>query len=133
NVLRLRDQKQLDFEELSDYLQSAKLEHERTLHPRLAERGMDLRNYINDKINDIRGVDQEKARQDKIVRLDSKIKELEDEVGKSHFISESFSAQVVKEYHAFQQAKAIEMKESLAAYTDAHVEFYKQVGSGGPL
>lgn len=50
---------------------------------------------------------------------------------KSNDISNLFSAQVAKEFETFQQAKAIELKDSLAAYTDAHVEFYKEVGLVG--
>lgn len=46
------------------------------MHPRLANSGIDLRHFFNDKINDMRGVDQERARQDRIVRLDQRIMEV---------------------------------------------------------
>jgi len=55
--------------------------------------------------------------------------QLSREVDNSHDESNGFSEEVVKEYDIFSQAKADEMKEYLLAYTDSHVEFFKEVNS----
>ena len=82
-VLRLRDQKQLDFEELSDYLSQLSLERDR-----LAARsglgggvvgpsGLGLGAYIRDRVEAIRGnVDDDRTRVEKMKKLDVKIKEV---------------------------------------------------------
>ncbi len=82
-VLRLRDQKQLDFEELSEYMTQVSLERDR-----LAARaglgggvapatGLGLGAYIRDRVEAIRGnVDDDKSRVDKMKKLDAKIREV---------------------------------------------------------
>jgi sorting nexin-4 len=52
---------------------------------------------------------------------------LKREVESSNDISEKFSEEVIKEYEVFQAIKTVELKDSLLAYTDRHVEFYRQV------
>jgi sorting nexin-4 len=82
-VLRLRDQKQLDFEELSEYMTQVSLERDR-----LAARaglgggvapatGLGLGAYIRDRVEAIRGnVDDDRSRVDKMKKLDAKIREV---------------------------------------------------------
>jgi sorting nexin-4 len=52
---------------------------------------------------------------------------LKQEVVSSNDVSEKFSDEVVKEYEVFQTIKTAELKDSLLAYADKHVEFYRQV------
>lgn len=122
NVLKLRDQKQLDFEELSEYLQSTVTERERLAAHRITGIG----SYLREKVDDLRGLDQERVRQERIRKLDTKITELQEAVENAHDVSQAFSDNVADEYELFQAAKTVEMKESLLEYTTAHVEFYKK-------
>lgn len=76
-MLKLRDQKQLDFEELSDYLQATITEREKTLHPRPGEGGgYNLTGYFTGKLNEVRGADADKIRREKVLRLDEQIREV---------------------------------------------------------
>jgi sorting nexin-4 len=75
DVLKARDQKQLDFEELSRYLDQAVLEKERTLHPRFSDRG-NITEYVADKINEVRGISMQQAKREKLARLERKIDEV---------------------------------------------------------
>ena len=75
--MRARDQKQLDFEELSAYLHRTIQERERTMHPgRHLDGGINISELLTDKINEVRGIDMERARREKLVRLERKINEV---------------------------------------------------------
>ncbi|CAB4409033.1 unnamed protein product [Rhizophagus irregularis] len=121
NVLKLRDQKQVDFEELSEYLQGALIEKENLVSTGKGSTG--LSSFLVDYI---KNVDQEQAKKERLQKLDAKITELKREVESSNDISEKFSDEIVKEYEVFQNIKTVELKDSLLAYTDRHVEFYRQ-------
>ncbi|KAG2184622.1 hypothetical protein INT43_000535 [Umbelopsis isabellina] len=128
-TLRVRDQKQVDFEELSNYLQHTVAEREKTLHPgrRLeGSGGVNITGFLADKVKEVRGVDMVQAKQEKLERLEQKIKELQEEVARSNDLSNMFSTQVMKEFQVFERAKAAELRNGLLDYTDCHIEFYKQ-------
>lgn len=72
--MKLRDQKQLDFEELSEYLQSSLVEREKILHPRPGD--YNLTDYVTGKLNEVRGGDADKLRREKILRLNERIREV---------------------------------------------------------
>ncbi|KAI9266472.1 hypothetical protein BDA99DRAFT_505758 [Phascolomyces articulosus] len=125
-TLRARDQKQVDFEELSAYFHRTTQERERTLHPgRHLDGGLNISEIVTDKINEVRGIDMQHARREKLVRLERKIKELESEVAHANDVSNAFNDQVIKEYEVFQQAKTEEIKQGLVAYADSHIKFYE--------
>ncbi|KAG1162585.1 hypothetical protein G6F37_002027 [Rhizopus arrhizus] len=102
DVLKARDQKQLDFEELSRYLDQAALEKERILHPKFNDRA-NIAEYVTDKIN-----------------------ELQEEVTQANDESNKFSSQVVKEFGLFQKTKIMELKQGLLAYADCHIAFHEK-------
>jgi sorting nexin-4 len=77
--LRLRDQKQLDFEELSNYLNRVTLERERlaaVISGRAGSTGLGLSAYIRDRVDAIRGMDDDRSRVERMRKLDAKIKEV---------------------------------------------------------
>lgn len=78
-VLKLRDQKQLDFEELSDYLTSVTTERDR-LHAmvqgHVASSGFGIGAYLRDRVDALRGADDDRSRVDKMRKLDGRIKEV---------------------------------------------------------
>ena len=71
--MKQRDQKQVDYEELSSYLQNHMADRERTM---VGTRAGGVASFIKDKYNELRQVDQEKARQAKLERLETKITEV---------------------------------------------------------
>ena len=78
-VLRLRDQKQLDFEELSDYLSGVTAERDRlaaVISGHAGSTGLGLGAYIRDRVDAIRGADDDRSRVQKMKKLDGKIKEV---------------------------------------------------------
>jgi sorting nexin-4 len=74
-VLKLRDQKQLDFEELSAYLSNVVVVE----RDRLANGygyGMGLGSYFKEKVESLRGGETDMSRAARLQRLDAKIKEV---------------------------------------------------------
>jgi sorting nexin-4 len=113
----------MDFEGLSAYLQQTVQDKERIK----ANDATNISDLVVDKINEVRGMDMERARREKLVRLEIKIKELQEEVAQTNDISHDFSEQVVDEFELFQQCKTNEIKRGLTSYVDVHVDFYQKV------
>ncbi|KAG1458874.1 hypothetical protein G6F56_006290 [Rhizopus delemar] len=122
-VLKLRDQKQLDFEELSEYYQSTLDEKERIVQNK---KDGGVANFISDKINEVRGTDAEKIKREKILRLDERLRELQEAVSETHKVSTAFSDQVKKEDMFFNRNKSIELFDVLKSYTDSKVNHFHE-------
>ncbi|KAI9293612.1 putative sorting nexin-4 [Neoconidiobolus thromboides FSU 785] len=123
-VLKLRDQKQVDFEELTDYLQAQVSELDRI---RSTGRAGGLSSFFKEKYEGMKGVDQEQAKQARITKCEEKIKELEEAVSSSHEVSEAFNQEVEKEFEVFQHSKTVDLKEALVNYSKNKVDFFKNV------
>lgn len=83
DVLKARDQKQLDFEELSVYLHQTVQLRDRTQYPGrkyndrgMAAGGLYISDYVTDKLNEVRGVNMERARREKLSKLELRVKEV---------------------------------------------------------
>jgi len=127
-VLKLRDQKQLDFEELSDYLSGVTSERDRlaaVIGGHAGSTGLGLGSYLKDRVDALRGADDDRSRVEKMRKLDIKIKELQDAVTTAHETSDAFSDETLREQTIFQYAKEAEMKEMLGNLADGQIEFYK--------
>ncbi|TFK56673.1 hypothetical protein OE88DRAFT_1689809 [Heliocybe sulcata] len=127
-VLKLRDQKQMDFEELSDYLSGVTAERDRlaaVISGHAGSTGLGLGAYIRDRVDSLRGADDDRSRVEKMRKLDSKIKELQDAVTTAHETSDAFSDETLREQNIFQYAKEAEMKEMLGNLADGQIEFYR--------
>lgn len=73
-VLKLRDQKQIDHEELIQWLQGQQSDRDRAMS---TGKSPGITGFFKDKLNDFKGVDPEKARQLRMVKLDAKIHEVQ--------------------------------------------------------
>ncbi|KAK0466466.1 uncharacterized protein EV420DRAFT_1511754 [Desarmillaria tabescens] len=127
-VLKLRDQKQLDFEELSDYLSGVTAERDRlaaVISGHAGSTGLGLGAYLKDRVDAIRGADDDRSRVERMKKLDVKIKELQDAVTTAHETSDAFSDETLREQAVFQYAKEAEMKEMLGNLAEGQIEFYK--------
>ncbi len=74
-VLKLRDQKQLDFEELSNYLSGVTLERERlaaVISGRAGSTGLGLGSYLRDRVDALRGADDDRSRVERMKKLEKK-------------------------------------------------------------
>ncbi|KAF9115673.1 intercellular trafficking and secretion [Mortierella sp. AM989] len=126
SVLKLRDQKQLDFEELSDYLQQQVAERQRLMSNGRLGGSASIGGFFQQKMDEIKGVDQERAKLDKIKRVEERIKDLQDAVEKSNDDSVLFSNETAKEFEIFQLQKTKDMRQCLLDYTAGRVEFFEK-------
>jgi sorting nexin-4 len=78
SVIKLRDQKQLDFEELSAYLSAVVAERDRLAALSTGHVGspVGLSTYLRDKVDQLRGTDDIHTRRERMRKLDGKIKEV---------------------------------------------------------
>ncbi|WWC87895.1 sorting nexin-4 [Kwoniella dendrophila CBS 6074] len=128
NVIKLRDQKQLDFEELSAYLSAIVSERDRlaALNSGHSAAPVGLGTYLRDQVDKFRGTDDIHTRRERIRKMDGKIKELQDAVTTAHETSTAFSDEVLKEHTVFDLSKKEEMKEILQTYADGQVEMLQR-------
>ena len=78
SVIKLRDQKQLDFEELSAYLSAIVSERDRlaALSSGHAGAPVGLTTYLRDQVDRLRGTDDLHTRRERMRKLDGRIKEV---------------------------------------------------------
>ncbi|KAF1819446.1 uncharacterized protein K489DRAFT_383668 [Dissoconium aciculare CBS 342.82] len=124
SLLKTREQKQLDFEGLTDYLSKAHQERD-TLASTHSASGLGASGFIRAKLEDVRGVDHEQARRERVRKLEVSISRLTDEVENAKKTTEAFDEEVVKEVADFERIKAVEFRDTLGGLADAHVDFFK--------
>ncbi|KIX01731.1 uncharacterized protein Z518_09457 [Rhinocladiella mackenziei CBS 650.93] len=129
SLLKTREQKQLDFEGLTDYLQKATSERDMLASNSPYSHGSNLNpaKFIRNKVEDMRGVDHETARRERARKLELKIAELNREVDSAKGTSEMFDEQVVREVADFERIKGLEFRDSLGSLATQHMEFYQSV------
>ncbi|KAH7106931.1 hypothetical protein BKA62DRAFT_685544 [Auriculariales sp. MPI-PUGE-AT-0066] len=117
-VLKLRDQKQLDFEELSEYLNGVTMERNRlaaVISGHATSSGQGIGAYLRDRVDALRGADDDRTRVERMKKLDSRIKELEEAVSVAHETSDAFSEETLRE----------QMKDMFTQLADGQIEMYK--------
>ncbi|EXJ88303.1 sorting nexin-4 [Capronia coronata CBS 617.96] len=129
SLLKTREQKQLDFEGLTEYLQKATAERDMLASNNPYSHGSNLNpaTFIRHKVEDMRGVDHETARKDRARKLELKIAELNREVESAKSTSEMFDEQVVREVADFERIKGLEFRDTLGALATQHMDFYQNV------
>lgn len=131
NLLKAREQKQLDYEQLTEYLNKSSVERD-ALQSASASSSYygsgglagGASGFLRSKLEDVRGVDHEQARRERQRKLELRIEELTREVEEAKRMSEMFDDEVVRETVDFERIKRGEMRGEFRALADAHVEFY---------
>ncbi|OTA99393.1 hypothetical protein M426DRAFT_67873 [Hypoxylon sp. CI-4A] len=132
NLLKAREQKQLDHEQLTEYLNKTSVDRDALASGygygygatgALSGAG----GFIRSKIEDVRGVDHEASRRERLRKLEMRIDELTTEAERAKKTSEAFDEEVVKEVGDFERIKRVELKRQFTGLADAHVEFYAGV------
>ncbi|KAF2159308.1 hypothetical protein M409DRAFT_71091 [Zasmidium cellare ATCC 36951] len=120
-LLKTREQKQLDFEGLTEYLNKAAQERDT-----LASHGsVGASGFLRQKIEDVRGVDHEQSRRERQRKLEVQISRLTTEVENAKKTTEAFDEEVVKEVADFERIKAVEFRDTLGGLADANIDFFK--------
>jgi sorting nexin-4 len=131
NLLKTREQKQVDFESLTDYLNKATLERDSLASGYHGSVGggafSGAAGYLRSKVEDARGVDHEQSRRERQRKLEIRIDELTAEVERAKTTAEMFDEEVVREVGDFERIKKAEFKKQLGGFADAHIEFFDNV------
>jgi len=127
NLLKAREQKQLDFEQLTEYLTKATTDRDVLAASHGSSGLTGPGGFIRSKIEDVRGVDHEQSRRDRLRRLELRIDELTREVEEAKKTTEAFDEEVVREVADFERIKRIEFKTQFGALADAHTDFYQGI------
>lgn len=131
-LLKTREQKQLDFEALVDYRNKAVAERDSlAANPAAYYASNPLTSspasFIRSKMEDMRGVDHEQSRRERMRKLELRIDELTREVDSAKTTSEMFDEEVVREVADFERIKAVEFRDTLGALAEKQIEFYQGV------
>ncbi|KAJ5961645.1 hypothetical protein N7501_006586 [Penicillium viridicatum] len=132
SLLKTREQKQLDFEALVDYRNKAVTERDSlAANPAAYYASNPLTSspasFIRSKMEDMRGVDHEQSRRERVRKLELRIDELTREVESAKTTSEMFDEEVIREVADFERIKAVEFRDGLGSLADSHIEFYQGV------
>ncbi|KAF9979406.1 intercellular trafficking and secretion [Modicella reniformis] len=122
SVLKLRDQKQLDFEGLSEMYQQQVSERERLKSNGRLGGSARFGGFIQQKLDELKGVDQ----MEKLRVVEDAIKNLADETNKGMDISMAFTVEAGKEYELFQIQKTKDLRQCLLDYSTSRVEFFEK-------
>ncbi|CCE92632.1 Snx4p TDEL_0E03890 [Torulaspora delbrueckii] len=120
-LIKLKDQKQIDYEELSDYLTKSINEKNNLIS------GYGGSNFFTNKLEELAGINQQAARRDKIDKLETKITSLTSELETAKRVADAFEHETLKEVTLFEQLKTRELKQSLSSLADHHIAFYEQM------
>lgn len=131
-LLKTREQKQLDFEALVDYRNKAVSDRDNLANNPASYHATNPltsnpASFIRSKMEDMRGVDHEQSRRERVRKLELRIDELTREVESSKTTSEMFDEEVVREITDFEHIKSVEFRDTLGALAQQHVEFYQGV------
>ena len=126
SLLKTREQKQMDFEGLTEYLAKAAQDRDQ-LASSTGGAGLGASGFFRAKLEDVRGVDHEQSRRERVRKLELQIERLTREVESAKKTSEAFDEEVVKEVADFERIKAVEFKDTLGDLADSEIKFFNGV------
>ncbi|ODV60243.1 Snx4p ASCRUDRAFT_35728 [Ascoidea rubescens DSM 1968] len=121
SIMKLKEQKQLDYEALTEYLSKA-INEKNTI-----TNGGSTGSFLSSKFDDLRGVNTQLQKKEKLIKLNSKIELLEKEVAKTKKITEIFENEILHEVQYFDVIKNNEIKDNLINLGDNYITFYKDM------
>ncbi|KXS17903.1 hypothetical protein M427DRAFT_54148 [Gonapodya prolifera JEL478] len=127
-TLKLRDQKQLDHQDLSDFLQQTISERDKLVARGFGSSGVGgVAGYIKGQFDAVRGVNPETARQERIAKLEKRVVELQENSETSLAISRAFSATLARELDLFSSLKVADYRKYLGDHARAQANYFREV------
>lgn len=130
SLLKTREQKQLDFEGLTDYLTKAAQDRDSLASSTPGSTGLastitNPAGFLSRKMEDMRGVDPSTSKRERVRKLELRIEDLTREVEDAKKTTEMFDEEVVKEVADFERIKAVEFRDTLGGLAEKEIEFYR--------
>ncbi|PVV05231.1 hypothetical protein BB560_000248 [Smittium megazygosporum] len=126
NLLKVRDNKQIEYEELIEYHKSTDAEKERLINYQPGTGVSLVTNFIKGKVRDLRGIDPGVSRQQRIANLKKRCDELKNAVDTANSDLQRFNNDVVIEFDIFLQIKNRDLKNSLLSLSNMHIEYFEK-------
>jgi sorting nexin-4 len=131
-LLKTREQKQLDFEGLTDYLTKAAQDRDSLASSTPSSTGIastitNPAGFLSRKMEDMRGVDPSTSKRERVRKLELRIEDLTREVEDAKKTTEMFDEEVVKEVADFERIKAVEFRDTLGGLAEKEIEFYRGI------
>lgn len=120
-LIKLKDQKQIDYEELNEYLTKSIKEKDDLIA------GYGGSNFFTNKLEEFAGINQEASRRDKITKLEERITSLDGELENAKKVADAFEQETLKEINQFESVKAKELKDTLGELADENIKFYEKM------
>lgn len=120
-LIKLKDQKQIDYEQLNEYLTKSIKEKDDLIA------GYGGSNFFTNKLEEFAGISQEASHRDKITKLEERITSLDGELENAKKIADGFEQETLKEIAQFESVKAKELKDTLDELADENIKFYEKM------
>lgn len=123
-MLKARDQKQLDYESLTEYLKRYGDEKNRLEMPSQFSR-KSPKEFFRTKMDGLRGKDRETSRIERLEKVNKRIEELQEECQTEKAVWQEFDGQAIRENDIFGKIRRAEIQENLREFVDSQVDFYR--------
>ncbi|PVU90195.1 hypothetical protein BB561_004972 [Smittium simulii] len=127
NLLKTRDSKQIEYEELLEYYKTTDLEKDRLINYQSATGVSLVTNFIKGKVRDLRGIDPGVSRQQRIATLKKRCAELNDAADSAKTEMLRFNKDVIIEYEIFNLIKDNDLKRCLQELSCIHIEYFEKL------
>jgi len=125
DALRARDQKQMDYEGLSNYLKSYNDEY-RKYENNPAHISSGITSFVSRKYDEMKGTDPRQRREEKMNNLQKKIEDLKPEVERSERDTKRFDDDITKEIEYFDNFQIMDFRKYLNDYIDIQIDSYQK-------
>jgi len=125
DTLKARDQKQMDYEDLSGRLKSYKDELKK-YENNPAHISSGITSFVSRKYDEMKGADPKLRREEKMTKLQKKIEELTPEVEQSSGDTKRFDEDITREIEYFDKFQIVDFRKYLNDYIDIQMESYKK-------
>lgn len=123
-TLKYREHQQIEYELTLETLKETTKDHERLINIPFTK--SNIMEYMNKKLDALRGIDQTTSRQDRLHRLEVELKDLTLESQEKENLLEENNESVLKEIDIFQMEQVLDIKESLIELASFHIEYHKE-------
>ncbi|OMJ08076.1 Sorting nexin-4 [Smittium culicis] len=125
-LLKSRDGKQIEYEELCEYLKTSTAEMNRLQNYQSASGVSLVTNFIKGKVRDLRGIDPSISRQNRIGSLKTRCEELETAMSSSKIELDRFNDDVLLEFDFFNDIKQSDIKRCLISLSSIFIEYFEK-------
>lgn len=124
SILKYREHQQIEYELTLETLDEVAKDHERLNNTPFTK--PNIMEYMNKKLDALRGIDQATSRQDRMHRLEVKLGDLTLESQEKEKLLKEKNESILKEIDIFQMEQILDIKEALIELASFHTEYHRK-------